>query len=99
MKIKSEEIDNNPILLKSGKDYKKYFDHIIDMNIMLDYESIKEKGDYKYALWVGIKEDEFLLKIISKPNNKTMFVVKTLEKNLEIAKYILNNFLFLFQKE
>ena len=44
MKLKSEEIDNNPILLKSGKNYKTYFDHILDMNMMLDYETIQEKG-------------------------------------------------------
>ena len=97
IKLKTEEINNNPLLLKSGKDYKKYFHFIINMNVSLDYDLIQEKGDYKFALWANINKDEFLMKILSKPTNRSSFSIKTRKENYNMAVFILNNFLFLFK--
>lgn len=95
-KIKSKELSCDPQVLTSGKDFRNYFKHFHDLNLFLDYERIQEKGDYKYALWVGIKEQDFMIKISSKVKNKCTITVKTIEEHMEMGGFVLNTFLFLF---
>jgi len=95
-KLKSKELNCDPQVLSSGRDFKKYFKNIYDLNFTLDYEEIQEKGDYRYALWVSIQEQDFMIKIYSKWKNKCRIIMKTIEDHLEMAKFILNTFIFLF---
>lgn len=95
-KIKSKEVSCDPQVWSSGKDFKKYFKNIFDINISLDYETIQTKGDYKYVLWVSVKEQDFMIMVCSKLENKCVLKVKTIEDHLEMAKFVLNTFIFLF---
>ena len=95
-KIKSEELRCDPQVWTSGKNFRNYFKHFHDLNLIMDYENIQEKGDYKYALWVAIKEQDFMIKICSKVKNKCTIALKTIEDHMEMGSFILNTFLFLF---
>ena len=95
-KIKSEELRCDPQVWTSGKNFRNYFKHFHDLNLIMDYENIQKKGDYKYALWVAIKEQDFMIKICSKVKNKCTFALKTIEDHMEMGSFVLNTFLFLF---
>lgn len=98
-KIRTVNFSIDELVIKSGKDFEKYFSQLVDLNFLLDYETIFKKGVYRYGLWFDITNNEFLLKIICHFPNVVLFKMKFQPGQEDLAKFFLNTLTFIFIDE
>ena len=98
--LKSEEIYIDPTIIRNAHDFKKYFAYLVDIEPEDEFDFIRGNKSIKLGGVFDLKEpgSEYVLRIHYLPSQATVFQIATSPENVEYAKFIIQNLVFLFQK-
>jgi len=90
-------LDSN--IVSAGHDFKKYFNYLVDLKIMDEYDYIQGRKslDLGGLFELDVVDVEYLLKISVFPSRKATFQIVADKKDFEVAKFILETLVFLFK--
>jgi len=97
--LKTELFLLDPNIVNAGHDFKKYFNYLLDLKIMDEYDYIQGRKslDLGGVFELDIVDVEYLLKISVFPSRKATFQIIADKKDFEVAKFILETLVFLFK--
>ena len=98
--LKTEEIDLDPVIVKSTYDFKKYFGYLVDLKPMDEYDFVQGKKSIKLGgiFELDVANVDYMIKINILPGHKVVFQVASNEDKTEVTTFLLQTLMFLFQK-